>query len=543
MKIGVKIGSIAAGVFFILLCVGYASFICVDKLSNANTQAMKTAKILRELENLLGRVADFESNGRALLITQDARFLEREHNADDEVNDSLAVLKQLTENDTARAAIVMELSHLVSEKVGFMKELSTTMRSSGQQQALVMFKTDRGRILMDQIRSAVAKSVSAEEELLAKQVDSAKQLAESTNIAIAAGGILAFVFVSIFSYIIALGIVQATQKLIRATERVSEGRYEPVIGIVSRDELGELAQSFNSMCQTLRRSFEKLESDLDASQGSERVVELARMRAISFGAIVNDLSSATDELSVGLMEQPQEVAETIGRSSNLAELLASIKDRLKAMSEFLADSDSLGRSGHRILEEVDHYVKRLVIESEASAERIKRVIEKVQELDATSAGIDDLANRLNLIALNSVSEAPQKNLAPELKSISDYARQESVRVKHAIASMDRFINRAAMENDESLDAVKHAAKIIGQLDDKLDALLVPLRDARGQTTDLEDRFLKLSSQISDVHHSLERINLSLEQKLFFMKQIKTTAGEVSCFGSELNELLNNGSGK
>jgi methyl-accepting chemotaxis protein len=69
MKIGPKIGSIAGGVFLILLFSGYTSFICVQDLIDSNKTAMKTVKTLRELENLLGRVADLESTGRGYILS------------------------------------------------------------------------------------------------------------------------------------------------------------------------------------------------------------------------------------------------------------------------------------------------------------------------------------------------------------------------------------------------------------------------------------------------------------------------------------------
>lgn len=543
MKIGVKIGMIAAGVFVILLCVGYSSFICMQTLIQTNLQAMSTSKILRELENLQGRVADLESSVRAYVVTDDDKYLGDKEAAKVEIDESLKSLKQLTQENTERTKMVGGLESLVAQKAQFTEELVSVMKANGYEKAIALVKNDRGRQLMERIRRLVADRVRVEEELLSKQINDAHQLADSTVVAISAGGILAFVFVSLFSYITALSITRSIEKVIRALERVGLGRYEPVVGIDSKDELGELAQAFNQMCHILKRGHEKQLLADEAEASREKVIESARTHSSSFESKVGELSVAADEMAKVLDQQPQEFTRTIESSQRSIDESRRMREKLDQITSQLSRSDTLGRNGHQTLEDINKQVSRLVSESDSAAHRISQVADKLQDLSVITASIEDIANRINIISLNSSLESSRQTVNDELKSISDLARQENLRIKQLVVGIEKLVHRASSDSEHSVESVSQAVKAISQLGERLDSLLNPLTEAKRESAILKDQLGRQETDLSQVHYGLERLNLSLQQKLFFMKQIKATSVDVASFGNELSELLNNGVSK
>src|SRR5690349_12306665 len=161
MRIGPKIGSIAGGVLFILILSGYASSLCVGDLIAINKTALKTVKTLRELENLLGRVADLESTVRGYILSGDKSYDETTQLK--EIDDSLDTLEDLTKDEPSRSRYIAELVPLVQEKVNFCKQQTLLMRAKGPEAATALFKTERGRMLMEDIRHKVSDRVTVEE--------------------------------------------------------------------------------------------------------------------------------------------------------------------------------------------------------------------------------------------------------------------------------------------------------------------------------------------------------------------------------------------
>jgi CHASE3 domain sensor protein/archaellum component FlaC len=540
MKIGPKIGSIAGGVLCILIVSGYTSFICVQELIDINKTALKTVKTLRELENLLGRVAELESTARGYIIHGDETYVEAAQAALKEVSDSSDTLKDLTKDDPDRARYLAELDPLVQSKVNFCKEQLRVMRSSGTQAATALFKSERGRMLMDEIRHKVTDRVTVEEDVLHKQIETSKATANNTFFATIAGGILALVFVSLWSYILAQSLTNPLGRLTRATEKVGAGQFEPVTGIDNKDELGDLAESFNHMIAKLRR----MEETYIGHNGNSPVhsLSLVRQHSLAFNSVINDLLDASNQLTSGFEGQSQEIESSLSQVRALSKQADEVCSLIDEVSQRLNRSDELRRSGHRVLDDIDEQVNKVLTEADTSVQRVKGLADKIHDLDGLSVIMDDMANRVGILSMSSQIEAKRgggsfEAFADEMKDLSERMRQESVKVKHLLFTMERTIYRAAGDNEQAQEAMKKASTVIGQLHTRLDGLLEPITEAEAKAETLEERLERQKHLIQEFLHTLERAHLTVEQKQFFIKKVDTTAQEVNNFGNELSTLL------
>lgn len=540
MKIGPKISSIAGGVLVILLLSGYSSFVCVQDLIDSNKTALKTVKTLRELENLLGRVADFESNSRGYLLSGDRDFIQLNDASLKEVEDSISTLNELTKDEPDRAKNLAELLPLIESKVEFVKSLMNTMRLKGAAEASALFKTERGRMLMDEIRHKVSDRVAFEEEVLQKQLANSKTTANNTFFSTISGGILALVFVSLWSFVIIQGLLNPLQRLSRAMEKAGAGRFEPVTGVEGRDELSDLASTFNNMISSLRR----MEETYIGTNGTSPVhaLGLVKQHAQAFHYVINDLVEASNQLVNGFEGQPEELQASLEQIRNLSKQSSETCDLIDEIAQRLTRSDELRRTGHRTLDEIDEQVNKVLTEADSSVQRVKGLAERIHDLDGLSVIMDDMANRVGILSMSSQIEAKKNGggfeaFADEMKNLSERMRQESVKVKHLLFTMERTIYRAAGDNEQAQEVMRKAITVIGQLHVKLDALLEPITEAGTKAHTLEERLERQKHQLMEFQHILERANLTSDQKQFFIKQVNSTAQEVNNFGTELGVLL------
>lgn len=540
MKIGPKISSIAGGVLVILLLSGYSSFVCVQDLIDSNKTALKTVKTLRELENLLGRVADFESNSRGYLLSGDRDFIQLNDASLKEVEDSISTLNELTKDEPDRAKNLAELLPLIESKVEFVKSLMNTMRLKGAAEATALFKTERGRMLMDEIRHKVSDRVAFEEEVLQKQLANSKTTANNTFFSTISGGILALVFVSLWSFVIIQGLLNPLQRLSRAMEKAGAGRFEPVTGVEGRDELSDLASTFNNMISSLRR----MEETYIGTNGTSPVhaLGLVKQHAQAFHYVINDLVEASNQLVNGFEGQPEELQASLEQIRNLSNQSTETCDLIDEIAQRLTRSDELRRTGHRTLDEIDEQVNKVLTEADSSVQRVKGLAERIHDLDGLSVIMDDMANRVGILSMSSQIEAKKNGggfeaFADEMKNLSERMRQESVKVKHLLFTMERTIYRAAGDNEQAQEVMRKAITVIGQLHVKLDALLEPITEAGTKAHTLEERLERQKHQLMEFQHILERANLTSDQKQFFIKQVNSTAQEVNNFGTELGVLL------
>lgn len=84
-------------------------------------------------------------------------------------------------------------------------------------------------------------------------------------------GIIAILLLAGFGWLIVTYVLRPVRDLMDGATRVSEGKLDQQVPVRSRDEVGQLAESFNSMASQLRTSFDKLESQNEELQRLDRL--------------------------------------------------------------------------------------------------------------------------------------------------------------------------------------------------------------------------------------------------------------------------------
>jgi len=98
------------------------------------------------------------------------------------------------------------------------------------------------------------------------------------------------------SWFMSRRLTRPLQELVSGTRQVTAGNYEGLIGARSRDEIGILAHSFNSMLGELRRSRNEIESyrrelEQKVEERNEQLVETEKKRAAMAHMIAHDLKN------------------------------------------------------------------------------------------------------------------------------------------------------------------------------------------------------------------------------------------------------------
>lgn len=106
-----------------------------------------------------------------------------------------------------------------------------------------------------------------------------KQWTDFRRNLLVASGVLAVLF-AVYALIFVRTVVKPIRSLVRATRKVGEGKFDCRVDIRSRDEVGELAVSFNQMTARLQAAYEKIQEhqkELEAKV-EERTAELQRAK-------------------------------------------------------------------------------------------------------------------------------------------------------------------------------------------------------------------------------------------------------------------------
>ncbi|MEP6484032.1 MAG: response regulator [Rudaea sp.] len=163
-----------------LLVVAILSMRSVKNDADTGDRVTHAMAVLENVENLLSRVKDAETGQRGYLLTGRESYLEPFTNAKNDLAGVVSSLRALVANTPEQLDRLNRLDNYINQKI---VELGNTieMRRAGRgEDAIAQVQTDRGKILMDQIRAQVGAMASAERASLAQRQDEWKGSATDT---------------------------------------------------------------------------------------------------------------------------------------------------------------------------------------------------------------------------------------------------------------------------------------------------------------------------------------------------------------------------
>lgn len=153
-------------VFFVLS--GALAMMNIKTLRENNDRIRHSHTVIVALNDLLSTAQDAETGQRGYLLTGDARYLAPYETAVSAATARIDEVRALTRDNSNQQAHVAQLRQHVEAKLSELAETIQLRRTAGEQAALAVVATDRGKVEMDAIRSQL--DLMRAEEMRLRQI-------------------------------------------------------------------------------------------------------------------------------------------------------------------------------------------------------------------------------------------------------------------------------------------------------------------------------------------------------------------------------------
>jgi len=228
--------SLAVAIVFFLLTTIVALY-TTRLLRESNQAVVQTHQVIVGLDVLLSDIRDAETGQRGYLLTGDERYLEPYYRSVSQLANRTATVEALLAADGPQSRRFEELKGHVAAKFRELEETIGIYRTRGAAAAVAAVRSDRGRAVMDAIRTLISTIRDAETETRGRRIaemDRAYVTAFATSLL---SGILGIVLTLI------VGALMRRATLARRREQwlqqAQVGLGEAVIGERALQEIGE----------------------------------------------------------------------------------------------------------------------------------------------------------------------------------------------------------------------------------------------------------------------------------------------------------------
>lgn len=362
----------------------------------------------------------------------------------------------------------------------------------------------------------------------------------------------------ILAFILARRISRPIISLSQAAEQVAKGDYSVNLPIISDDETGALTATFNQMVNEMRMS-EQRQQDYLRNSVSSILVEMNKfaegdltvevtektegiMNELSsgFNHAINNIRKLVRELQEGLQEvisSSEHITESTNhmytgvqeQTARILEVVASVEEMSHTVRENAASATQTANDaskGEKIAEEGGKQVLRTVEKmktiaesSAATAEVIRRLHVRTNEIGEIVDVIGEIADQTNLLALNAAIEAARAGeqgrgfavVADEVRKLAERTTQATKQIVEMIRGVQKDTDDAVLSTEHEQLHAKEGMELADTAGSALTSIVESVRKVQEMVAQIAAATEEQSAAIDQMAEYMSGISISVEQ--------------------------------
>lgn len=483
-----SVGQIVPMGFGIVLAVaGIATTITeVSKANLKETQqwVSHTYEVQAQLRQIEKDLVDAETGQRGYLVTGQTNYLEPYEAGQKNFQEHIDELTKLVKDNPTQVKRAQEVEKTAELKFAELAETISLKKAGKDKEALEVVLSNKGKQIMDDMRSKLATMSEEEQRLLAQRRQASTQVQVISSV-VGWGGLLisigAGVFVSYYvaNYIARL-IIGPISNAAKSVASSSAGIAETV-DIQERSVL-EQTSSVNETTSTIEElgafTLQSAEQADSAAGGARQALSLAEGGTQTVGRTIEGISGLRDQVTA-IANQIIRLSEQTGQISTVSDLVADLANQTNMLA--LNAGVEAARAGEhgKGFAVVAAEIRKLADQSKKSADQINSLVNEVQAAINSTVMVTDEGTKKATMGIELAEETGDvfANIANAInqvflstQQIAQTSKHQAVTVQQVVAAMN-VINLGAKETATGIIQVKDATKELNKAAENLEAVV------------------------------------------------------------------------
>ncbi|WP_245890177.1 methyl-accepting chemotaxis protein [Rummeliibacillus pycnus] len=351
-------------------------------------------------------------------------------------------------------------------------------------------------------------------------------------------------------------IIKPIDKLKESAHRMGEGDLTEEIAIHSNDEIGELAQSFNTMKDNLSSLIQKVNSSATLVRSSSEELSASASQNI---AAAQQIASAMQQVTLNTEQQTNNIEQNATSVEEIADGMTVITDAVSEVSSLSVHATKQAEDGEQ---SIKHNVSQMdsihqfVTTSDA---KIKSLYDRTKEIGAILDIIGDIADQTNLLALNASIEAARAGehgkgfavVADEVRKLAENSQESAAKIAALITAVQQDSGEAVKTMVLTLENVQEGITISQNTAAKFKAIISSMRDITPKIENVSATSQQISASIQEMAATANKLNdhakdnaaaseevsASTEETLSSMEAMEAAATQLLNMSEDLQDVV------
>ena len=313
--------------------------------------------------------------------------------------------------------------------------------------------------------------------------------------------VLIVIAVTIVAVIVSNRISNPIMRLANFAEEVAKGDLTKTISVKNGDEIGVLANSFNTMVKGLAVVLVKMQDAVNqiASAG-------------------NEIAAASQQQAAGAREQSSARSETTSAATELSKSAEQVGENIKTVSQ----------AAHHALDGMAT-IKGLLGSTNTI---ISSLSERSQKIGNITELIDDVADRTNLLAVNAAIEAARAGeqgrgftvVADEIRKLSDSTAKSTKDITALIEIIQHEISNVIMSMEKSVNSVDEEVQLSKNVAESSKEISMSANQQMSGSKQIADAMVNINDAMKQIASGAQQSQVAAKQLTTLAQELKGVAG-------------------
>ena len=363
-----------------------------------------------------------------------------------------------------------------------------------------------------------------------------KEIEEATNpifyktLTIIGGIVILFILKSI---------ITPLRQLVISAQRISQGDLTEKIDIRSKDELGQLGGSFNTMAESLRNIISQINTSAGhVAASSEELTASVKQASVATEQITKEM----EEISNSAEVQNNEVesgAELIGEVTRNIQYVAENASEVSASSIYTKQK---ANEGEQLVEQTVTQMQSIHHSVSQSDNVIKLLDKKSQQIGSILEAIQNIAEQTNLLALNAAIEAARAGeqgrgfaiVADEVRKLAEQSSESSMEIGSLIKEIQADVHETVKAMNEVGVEVQSGIKVANDTKQSFYEISKSANDIVSKVHGMVELSNKMTTDAMKVDTSIDQIAMAVKENSSSMQTIAGSSEEQHASMEEIN---------
>jgi methyl-accepting chemotaxis protein len=499
----------------VLIISGSFLFNSLSKMDKSSQELLNhKVDILLNASNITKIAVQQSSALRDYLLTQTEESLNRLNQANQTQSQQLKTTAQLElrEEDKQSITKLQNLSKDFQTKADKVVSLAKTDR-----QASIELASTTVIPVGREMEYEAERMVKAQQQLLNEgnkaNSDMADQLKLINLITIIATSILAMVI----GYFVSILIAKPILRISKSAQQIADGDLTGAnIVIKNKDEVGDLADSFNQMKSNLQRLISEIQAGAEHVASSSE--ELAA-GAVQTNQATEQISSSIQKVAEGTEHQVQSVMACVQAVNEMSAGVQQIAVNAQNVTDVVIATADRSLEGNHAIQSAVQQMQSINNTMEDLTRVITGLGERSKDIGKIVELITAIAKQTNLLALNAAIESARAGehgrgfavVANEVRNLAEQSSQSAQQIAELITTIQQEAKSSVVSVETGRAEVSEGIRIVNQA---------------GETFEHIHRSINhVSDEIQNVSASVEQMSANTEQVVAAITSISETSEE------------------